>query len=347
MKRKMSARTEQILSFLAAGGFADAELHPLAGDASFRRYIRIRKGNKCAMLMDAPPEKENSRSYLNVAQYLYGLGYSVPNVLAHDLSLGLLLLEDLGDDLFSAVLRRDSAVENELYINAVDILVEWRNLGSRSALQSLQPYDYKLLMQEVRLFSSWFLPQIVGKDEAARLGVEYLDIWARILQSATPAVNCFVHRDYHADNLMWLPARSGLKRVGMLDFQDAVYGDPAYDMVSLLEDARRDVSDDLAVAMIDRYVAGAGIDKQAFLASYALLGAQRNSKIVGIFSRLAARDGKQHYLNFLPRVWRYLEKDLAHPTLAELKRWIDEHVAAADRGVITIQHDSHDLALSA
>lgn len=350
MKQTISPRAQQILEFLARNGFQDAELSPLAGDASFRRYVRVRKGDKHAMLMDAPPEKENSRSYLSVATYLCERGYSAPRVFAHEAQNGLLLIEDLGDALFSQEMRQHPACERELYSAAIDMLVEWHDkmlaFSDRVALP-LPAYDHKLLTQEVNLFTNWFFPQIVGKEKAAALSAEYLDIWKRILSGASLDTTYFIHRDYHADNLMWLPKREGLKRVGLLDFQDAVYGDAAYDLVSLLEDARRDVPAELAAAMLSRYITNAGVNRDAFMSAYAILGAQRNSKIVGIFSRLAARDNKHHYLDFLPRVWRYLEQDVAHPALAELRQWLNTHVPMADRGVITIQHDSRDLALSA
>lgn len=341
-------RAEQITQFLDANGFADAELFPLAGDASFRRYIRIRKPGKKAMLMDAPPQKENSRSYLAVATCLCRQGYSAPQVLAHDLSTGLLLLEDLGDDLFTLELKKSGSKEAELYAAAIDVLVKWhKNSFANPAVLPLPPYDTKLLMQEVRLFTDWYLPQIAGKEKAALWAAEYLAIWENILSAAPLETTHFVHRDYHADNLMWLPERRGVQRVGLLDFQDAVCGDAAYDMVSLLEDARRDVPPALAEDMLARYLSATGIGCERFMAAYAVLGAQRNSKIIGIFTRLAARDNKYQYLNYLPRVWRYLEQDLSHPALAELKTWLDTHILPEWRGTITILHDSRDLVLTA
>lgn len=340
-------RLKQVRDFLDAHKFSGAELLPLAGDASFRRYIRVRKPGAHAMLMDAPPQKENSAPYLAVASYLYAQGYSVPAILAHDLKAGLLLLEDLGNDLFTLELQKQNGVsEQALYEAAIDVLAQWHGrppLANPRALP-LPLYDHALLMQEAKLFSDWYLPQIMGKEAAAGAGAEYLRLWEVILKNIPLATDSFVHRDYHADNLMWLPAREGVRRVGLLDFQDAVYGDAAYDVVSLLEDARRDVPPELAQAMLDRYLSAAGADRRRFMTAYAILGAQRNSKIVGIFVRLAARDNKYAYLNYLPRVWRHLENDLAHPALAELKAWMDKHVSAQWRGAVAIRHNSHDLA---
>jgi N-acetylmuramate 1-kinase len=352
-------RLEQIKRFLSATDFADAELHPLAGDASFRRYIRLRKpGHKPAanaMLMDAPPGREDVRPYLAVAEYLYNQGYSAPEILARDTARGLLLLEDLGDDSFTLLLKKaaeaDKAVlEEELYASAIDVLAQWHDEGkkfSRPDALPLPVYGKTLMMQEVCLFADWYLPQVVGKERAAVLKAEYVAIWERIIASASLSTQVWVHRDYHADNLMWLPAREGARRVGLLDFQDGVYGDAAYDLVSLLEDARRDVPPQLCQAMLERYLAATGTDRDRFLKAYALLGAQRNCKIVGIFARLAARDNKFHYLNFLPRVWRHLENDVRHPSLLALKQWLDLNLAPDARGVITVRHTSKELALTA
>lgn len=342
-----SERLEQIHALIAQTSFSGGQLVPLAGDASFRRYIRIHKDGQSAMIMDAPPVKENVRPFITAAQYLYEKGYSAPALLAQNIPAGLLLLEDLGNDSFTRLLQQadDSKrvqLEHELYGAAIDILVQWHDpkLGFSNDEELLLPrYDTALLMRETELFSEWFLPQIMDKDDAEALFTEYHQLWQSILSDAPLAMNCWVHRDYHADNLMWLPKRDGVKRVGLLDFQDGVYGDSAYDMVSLLEDARRDVSHELANAMIERYIAQSGVSPDAFHAAYAILGAQRNSKIIGIFTRLAARDNKEHYLDYLPRVWSYLEHDLQHPSLSKLKEWLDQHVDKAYRGVIAVKRN--------
>jgi len=341
-----SERSDRIREFLARHQYHDAELHPLPGDASFRRYIRIRKGGQSFMLMDAPPEKENVRPYLAIAEYLFKSGYSAPEILAHDVPAGLLLLEDLGDDIFTSLLKTQSGMEQELYAAAIDVLAGWHNTERNSAF-ILPEYDEELLMKEACLFADWYLPQVLGKQKAAALRPEYVALWQNIFAQAALATDKWVHRDYHADNLIWLPKRPGIQRVGLLDFQDGVYGDAAYDVVSLLEDARRDVSTPLANAMLERYMAASGTDRAQFMTAYAVLGAQRNSKIIGIFCRLAARDNKFNYLSYLPRVWRHFEHDLTHPILAPLKAWIEKHVPADSRGVIAIQHTSQDLALTA
>ena len=346
-------RAAQIQTFLDKAGYGDAKLSPLAGDASFRRYIRLHKDGKSYMLMDAPPEKEDVRPYIAIAQYLHACGYSAPDILARDEALGFLLLEDLGDETFTRILKattQKDAQEREFYEAAIDVLARWHHGDTKLASTAKLPlplYDEALLMREVGLFADWFLPQVMGKEAAVKLRSEYMALWQGILQQAKLATDQFVHRDYHADNLMWLPQRAQTARVGLLDFQDGVYGDGAYDLVSLLEDARRDVSPQLAEEMIQRYVAKTGVDESQFRTAYAVLGAQRNSKIVGIFVRLCARDGKAGYLDFLPRVWAHLEHDLAHPLLAPLRTWLGTHVPSSARGVITVAHDARALALSA
>lgn len=342
-------RLAKIKTFIEGTEFRGGELIPLAGDASFRRYIRVRKQGKQAMLMDAPPTREDVRPYIAVAEYLYRLGYSVPDILARDEAEGFLLLEDLGDASFSSVLLEGGSAL-ELYKAAMDVLIEWRDktkgVSNPQALP-LPLYDHALLIKEVDLFSHWFLPQVLGKEKALQLRAEYTALWQKVLASSSLSTRVWVHRDYHVDNLMWLPARKGIKRVGLLDFQDGVYGDAAYDVVSLLEDARRDVPPALAQEMIDYYLTATGVERQEFMSAYAILGAQRNSKIIGIFSRLAARDNKEAYLHYLPRVWHYLEQDLTHPLLAELKAWLDLHITDDMRGVIAVRHTSQELALSA
>lgn len=345
-----SQRQQQITEFLTAHGFEGATLLPLAGDASFRRYIRIRKNGKPAMLMDAPPDKENTAAFLAIAEHLLSHGYSAPAIMAHDVASGLMLLEDMGDDSFTAVLRRQPETERELYQAAIDLLAKWHTKQpplADAAQLALPRYDHHALMREAQLFADWYLPQAVGKEKAAALGTEYMGLWARLLSSAPLAATHFVHRDYHADNLLWLPGREENRRVGVLDFQDALYGDPAYDVVSLLEDARRDVPEALAGEMLARYLGATGIPRQQFDLAYHVLGAQRNSKIVGIFARLAARDGKYQYLNYLPRVWKHLERDVAHPALEDMKRWLDKHIDPAARGTIAIRHTSQELARTA
>ena len=323
----MTARGAKIDAFLAEHGWDRARCAPLSGDASFRRYARLHDGRRRAILMDAPPRREDVRPFIAVARTLAAYGYSAPKVLAADAGAGLVLLEDLGDDLYTRVLA-DGGDETRLYAAAVDLLID---LHRRPPGGALLTYDMDLLLEEVSLFPEWYLPALDGAPPPARATAEFVALWRRALAPACAGRAVLVLRDYHADNLMWLPRRRGLRRVGVLDFQDAVSGPPAYDLVSLLEDARREVPDDLVAAMIARYLDAAGLDARAFRTAYATLGAQRNTKIIGIFTRLCARDGKAAYLDLIPRVWRLLERDLEHPALASLREWFDRRVPAAVR----------------
>jgi N-acetylmuramate 1-kinase len=313
-------------AFLAAHGWDGAEILPLAGDASFRRYFRVRRGGASAVLMDAPPEHEDVGPFLTVAGHLLDRGFSPPRPLAIDRGRGLLLLEDFGDDRVGPLLQREPGRERPIYESAVDILAR---LAAMPAPADLPPYDDEAMAREVLLFTSWYAPALgIGVDEEAYLAA-WRTAWADVL-AIVETNPVLVLRDYHADNLMVLPDRHDL---GLLDFQDALAGHPAYDLVSLLQDARREVAPALEEAMIDRYAQAASVaDRDLFRAHYEVLGAQRNTKILGIFTRLWRRDGKPDYLALQPRVWSYFERNLAHPALAPVRAWFDACVPAAKRG---------------
>jgi len=314
----MSARAAAISGFLARCGLAGASRMPLAGDASVRRYERIATHDRPLVLMDAPPAALDLGPFLAVDAWLRAQGLSAPEVVAVDRAAGLALLEDLGDDLFRPLLARGDADEAELYRTAIDLLVTLQ----RAAPPPLLRYDDAWLLREARLLVEWYAP-----DLGAAAAAEYDLIWQDLLPQARVGSDGFVYVDYHADNLLWLPARTGLARVGLLDFQDARLGPPAYDLVSLLEDARRDVDPELARAMLERYLAARPeLDPAAFGAAYAVLGAQRNAKILGLFARLAARDGKRQYLDLQPRVRAHLARALRHPLLAPLRTWCERRL---------------------
>ncbi len=317
----MTGRDEAVRRFLGAHGFAGAKRVPLAGDASVRRYQRLNGGPRPAVLMAASPTALDLRPFLEVAGWLRQRGLSAPEVIAADLTAGFVLLEDLGDDLFSRVVA-DGRLEPLLYETAVDLLAA---LHREPPDLTLPRYDDAWLMREAALLVEWYAPDL-GPAATA----DYLATWQHLLPAARAGADRFVYVDYHADNLLWLPARAGLARVGLLDFQDARLGPSAYDVVSLLEDARRDVDAELAEAMVQRYLnARPELDADAFRCAYALLGAQRNAKILGLFTRLARRDGKPHYLDLLPRVRAHLGQDLRHPVLEPLRRWFAHHLPLA------------------
>lgn len=321
----MTDRLSLSQSFLNHSGWGDAERRPLAGDASFRRYERLHRGGETAVLMDAPPPQEDVRPFTRMARWLAQQGFSAPQILAEDAAQGFLLLEDLGDDLYARLLRHAGNDEHTLYAAAIDCLLELHKLAAPA---DLAPYDVPRLVDEAGLFPDWYLPALTGQPTPPAQRAAFDALLAELAPAAIMPQPIAVLRDFHAENLLWLPGRQGSARVGLLDFQDAVAGHPAYDLVSLLEDARRDVAPALAEAMLNRYIAGSGLDEASFRRAYAILGAQRNIRIIGIFTRLWKRDGKPGYQAFMPRMWGLLERDLAHPDLAALRAWIDAAVPA-------------------
>lgn len=311
--------------FLAGNGWQGAEIRPLAGDASFRRYFRVHKDGETAVLMDAPPEHEDLGPFIRIAGHLLERGFSPPRVLATDLERGLLLLEDFGDDRVGPLLQREPERERGIYESAVDILAD---LAAAPPPADVAPYDEEAMTREVGLLTDWYAPALSIEVDRDGHASAWRQAWAEVLGSIErePVLTL---RDYHADNLMVLPGR---RELGLLDFQDALAGHAAYDLVSLLQDARRDVAPELEEAMLERYAAAAGVgDTQTFRAHYEVLGAQRNTKILGIFTRLWKRDGKAHYLPLQPRVWGYLERNLAHPALEPVRDWFDRNLPAGTR----------------
>jgi aminoglycoside/choline kinase family phosphotransferase len=311
--------------FLAASGWAGAEILPLAGDASFRRYFRVVNGGRTAVLMDAPPPHEDPRPFVAVAEWLSSVGLSAPQIIARDLDKGLLLLADFGDWRMREYLDEDPSRERELYELATDVLV---HLHQHAPMPGLKPHGLDQWLEELKLFPDWYCPA-VGLEVDAQL---YEAAWREALE---PVANdglapVTVLRDYHAENVMLVDGLEGVGHFGLLDFQDAVAGHPAYDLASVLEDARRDVPETIEQAMIERYVAATG-HGEAFGRAYWALAAQRNTRILGVFTRLWKRDGKPHYRRFQPRMWGLLERDLAQPHLAPVRAWFDANVAAEHR----------------
>ena len=305
--------------FLKLHGWEGAQLAPVAGDASFRRYFRVESATRGkAILMDAPPPHEDPRPFLHIAQYLNGHQFRAPEIFATDLTRGLLLIEDFGDRRMREHLDEHPEDEAAVYRAAIDAIIR---LAQTPAVQA-QAYDMATYMREVQLLSEWYMPAMGLSFDAH----EFDQVWTDALAPLADYQKVTVLRDYHAENIMLLDDG----QQGIIDFQDALVGHPAYDLVSLLQDARRDVSPALEAEMLAYYnnAATPGAD---FAAHYALLGAQRNTKIIGIFTRLWKRDGKERYLSFLPRMWGLLERDLAHPDLAPVKRWFDTHIPSGVR----------------
>ncbi len=329
----MTGRAGIIDAFLAARGWGSAVRDPLPGDASFRRYVRLRRSGGTALLMDAPPEREDVRPYVSIARLLKRLGFSAPAILGEDPANGLLLIEDFGDDTYTRLLARGHD-EAALYRLAIDLLIDLQRRFVPADGKGVPRYDDQRLLTEASLLTDWFLPAATGNPVSSADRGDYRALWQDLFALARQAPETLVLRDYHIDNLMLVDGRQGIASCGVLDFQDAVIGPASYDLVSLLEDARRDVAPGLAKAMYARYLAAfPNLERNAFAASYAILGAQRSAKIVGIFTRLCVRDGKPVYLRHIPRVWRLLESDLKHPALGAMRAWFDRAVPAHLRAI--------------
>jgi aminoglycoside/choline kinase family phosphotransferase len=365
---------EAIHTFLDHAGWGDALIAPLPGDASTRRYARLTHGTRTALLMNQPqsaetppaptqatPQERRALGYnalarlagadcarfVAVAEYLRGRGLSAPQILAADPPQGLVLLEDLGDGLYSDVLDNGED-ETLLYTTAAAALARLHAENAPETLSDglpLHAYDETALLAETDLLTEWFFPLALGRAAHDEEIAEHRTLWKEALAPTLTAQPVFVHRDYHAQNLLWLPRRAGIARVGLIDFQDAVRGNKAYDLVSLVEDARRAVSPALAKATIAHYRAavranGGSLDGDRFHAELAVMAAQRNAKIAGIFARLFKRDGKPRYLTYLPRVWNYLEHDLHHPALTALEKWYDRKIPHSLRGSVPMESAS-------
>jgi len=331
-----------IREFLQRHGWGAAVRQPLADDASFRRYERLTLDGKKAVLMDAPPEFEDVRPFIAVARYLQKQGLSPPDVMASDCGQGFLLLEDMGDNLFARILSHDPAQEKKFYQLAIDGLIRLHKSAPPVALDTetagdgtihnLPLYDATLLLQELALFVDWYMAALKGRPVCEQEREEFLALWQDVLLPVTTDMNYLVLRDYHAENLMLRFGKEDLAQLGLLDFQDAVIGHQAYDLVSLLQDARRDVLPALEQDMFSRYARVMERGHQDFSRDYAILGAQRAAKIIGIFTRLYLRDGKAAYLDKIPMVWRLLDRNLRHPILAPILAWLDAHISPELRG---------------
>ncbi len=356
----ISEREAARRDFLDAAGFGAARREPLAGDASTRAYERLRPASGPSLiLMDQPPALETQPcppgaseaeraalgfnalyrlaagrvdAFVACAAHLRRLGLSAPEVVAADPAAGLAVLEDLGDDLYAVAIAA-GADEAPLYDSAVDVLLRLHETSPPEVLEGegvfwpLLAYDAVALRAAGDLFIDW-LPRL---EPRLAFGLEAIAswraLWVPILARGEAGASVFCHRDFHAENLLWLPARAGAARTGLLDFQDALRAHPAWDVSMLLHDARRDVSPEREDAVLARYLAARPeLDRDAFMADFHALGALNIVRILGIFARLVARDGKPRYRAFMPRLWRYLDRCLADPAPAGLGAWLQAHV---------------------
>ena len=351
------SREDLTRAFLRANGFADLRRERMAGDASTRMYERLhRPDGGTLILMNQPPQDETAPcppdatpaerialgynasarlaagrtdAFAAVAGYLQDRGLSAPAVLALDAAQGFAVLEDLGDELFAVRVARGEP-ETPLYETAVDALVRLHAEPPPAVLHGygsewpLLAYDDLALATGCDLFLTWW-PKYRGLAPfPAEALAEWEAAWAPIRARGEAGATVFAHRDYHAENLVWRPEREGPARVGMLDFQDALRAHPAWDLLSLLQDARRDVSPALEAAMLERYLAARPeVEREAFLAHYRALAGLNNTRILFIFARQIAHFGRPRYVDYMPRTWAHLHRNLADPALAAVRAWFD------------------------
>ncbi len=318
----MTSRNALVDCFINKSGWGDALKSDLAGDASNRRYLRLKRQgtNETAVLMDAPPNRgEDIKPFIKITNHLRNTGFSAPQILSQDKQHGFLLLEDLGNNLFAPLINNSAELEYPLYCAAVDVLIQLHKFPPPNDLLNYSP---KIMADYISPVFEWYQTAITGAPASGMARVtEELEA---ILTKYCGAPPVLALRDYHTENLIWLPKRSGIKRVGLLDYQDAVLAHPSYDLVSLLEDARRDVPENIQKKMFHRYITATNTNHAAFRIAYNAQGAQRNLRILGIFARLCLAAGKPGYIDLIPRVWAHLENNLSHPALASLKDLVFE-----------------------
>lgn len=355
----MSERDLEIKAFLAGAGWGDADVQSFPGDASSRRYFRLTRGHELAVLQDAPrgaeapaePEGASAAdrkalgynamarlagpepaAFACLSNELVIRGFSAPKILAADLDAGLILLEDFGPNVYAQVIKSDPALEGPLYSAAVECLAEiYRSsfpakMSFKDVSWRVRDYDDVALLTETHLFLDWY-----AVDKGAQLSVAaraaWDDIWRKLFGALDAHAPGLALRDFHAENLFWLPARESVAKVGLIDFQDGLFVHPAYDLVSFLEDARRDVSPELVGPLISQFCEQAKLsDEAGFRKAYAVLGAQRNAKILGIFVRLAERDGKPSYRDLIRRVHAHFVGNLSGDSFADLRDWFDTYL---------------------
>ena len=304
-------------------GFAHwktAACEPLTGDASARKYFRLRTEKQTAILMDASQVPDSVAPFVRIARHLRQIGFSAPKLYLQDKANSLLLLEDFGDDTFAKLLGKPDAVE-KLFTLATDVLIALHR-HPQAIPENLPEYQPEKMLEDIELFVQWRTPNVTALEKES-----FRAAWRAALPLAHHVPASLLLRDYHVANLMLLPERTGVQQAGLLDFQDAYRGPVTYDLVSLLEDARRDVPEALQKELLARYLAAfPELDRETFDTSLAILAAQRHTRVLGIFERLARQEGKLDYRQLhSPRVGRLLQKALCHPMLADVKNWMERH----------------------
>lgn len=360
----MTSRDDTIRAFLDRAGWGDAIRADLAGDASTRRYERLSGPRGRAVLMDWPRAPEapvpsgqlsysqiahlavDCRPFVAVCDYLTGRGLAAPEIFARNLDEGLLLLEDLGDEVYGPAIDAghgpDGVTLDEMYRTAIDVVVTLQKepapdllpVGDGS-MHRVPLFDDSVFRAELDVPLDWYFPVVLGREATADERATYHAVWSDLRPLIDAGPRTLFLRDFHSPNMLWLAANEGVRRVGLIDFQDALIGSRAYDLVSVLQDARKDVSVAREQEMLDLYVSRArgelaGFDEPEFRAAYATLGAERALRLIGLWPRLLKRDNKPHYMAHMPRTMDYLNRNLAHPALRPLKQWLEAHMLPRD-----------------
>ncbi len=297
----------------------DFAITPIKGDAGLRSYFRIKIGVESYILMDCPLEYCSIIPFVEMASYLRSNGFLAPQIIAYDSNEGLMILEDFGDvNIKNLIQNTPSNERKNIYHKMLDIIV---SLQQKTPPKNLRIFDNKLLLSELSVFTDYYVPMVLKRKLDESELKEYEDIWQEILEKQINIENSIVLRDYHVENIMYVNKSLELGDFGLLDFQDALIGSPIYDLVSVLEDARIEVPRDLAMDCIEYFAQQKNLAISDVLINYSILGAQRNSRILGVFARKFLRDKNDSYLKYIPLVQKYLKYDLSHPIMSKLKNW--------------------------
>lgn len=335
-----SSRTKLTSIFLSQSSWKNAKRTSIQGDASRRQYERLTCSMKgTSILMDAPPEHgEDVKPFVKVCKYFQKIGLSVPKIYESDISNGFLILEDFGENLFSKMLINKPNNELEFYINATDNLIR---LYHSTPLKGLDVYNCSDMVNKSLLALDWYLEYGLTEPPNVTLKTEFYKLLNASLINIMSTPHIMVHRDFHAENLIWLNHRKGYQRVGILDFQDTMLGHPAYDLASLLNDIRREVNPEIKRKCLEHYLLNTKLNVEDFEHGFSVCSAQRNLRILGVFTRLSVRDNKKGYLTFIPRIWRKLIEDLQHPALGDLNSLIRDFFPEPNNDVIQRIKNSH------
>lgn len=295
-------------------------IKPIVGDAGLRDYLRAETKDSSYIIMDCPPSYTSIEPFINIANFLNKNDFSAPEIIKSDIENGFLILQDFGNlSVRDYLLKHDKVEQENIYHSSIDLLIQLQNT---TPPKNLRLFDNNLMRTELSIFTDYYIPYKTGKIISKEELQKFNEIWQGTLASQTPLNNSIILRDYHVENMMYLKEKQGIKKLGLLDFQDALIGSPIYDLVSILEDARIDIDRDFALNCVQYYAKKKKINLQYTLLNYHILGAQRNLRILGVFARKYLRDKNNTYLQYIPRVLKYLEYDLSHPILEPIKNWL-------------------------